>query len=114
MGDAGEVGAVGFTTLLTGPLGSFVAKEPAPILALLPIGADSGDYVVSERARSRVRRSARMVMPAPGRRRRDAMAAVVPEVRRWRLAAIVAAGVVASSRPMAEDEGATVPRRGGP
>ncbi len=41
------------------------------------------------------------------------MAAVVPEVRRWRLAAIVAAGVVASFRPMAEREGAPPPRRGG-
>ncbi len=42
------------------------------------------------------------------------MAAVVPEVRQWQLAAILAARAVASSRPMAEDEGATVPRRGGP
>ena len=42
------------------------------------------------------------------------MAAVVPEARRWWLAAIVAAGVVASSWPMAEDQGAPSPRRGGP
>jgi hypothetical protein len=42
------------------------------------------------------------------------MAAVVPKARRWRLAAILAAGVVDPSWPMAEDEGATMPRRGGP
>lgn len=34
---------VGFTTLLTGALGSFVANEPGPILALLPTEADSRD-----------------------------------------------------------------------
>ena len=41
------------------------------------------------------------------------MAAVVPEARRRRVAAIVAAGVVDSSWPMAEDERASMPRRGG-
>jgi len=39
---------VGFTTLLTGAVGSFVANEPAPILALLPTEADARDYVVSD------------------------------------------------------------------
>lgn len=39
---------VGFTTLLTGALGSFVANDPAPILALLPTEADCRDYMVSE------------------------------------------------------------------
>ncbi len=39
---------VGFTTLLTGALASFVANEPAPILALLPTEADCRDYVVSD------------------------------------------------------------------
>jgi phage terminase large subunit GpA-like protein len=39
---------VGFTTLLTGALASFVANEPAPILALLPTEADARDYVVSD------------------------------------------------------------------
>jgi phage terminase large subunit GpA-like protein len=39
---------VGFTTLLTGALGSFVANEPAPILALLPTEADCRDYIVSD------------------------------------------------------------------
>ncbi len=42
------------------------------------------------------------------------MVAAAPEARRWRLAAIVAAGVAGSPRPMAEDEGAPPPRRGGP
>ena len=41
------------------------------------------------------------------------MAAVVPEARRWRLAAILAADLVASSRLLAEDEGTPVPRGGG-
>jgi phage terminase large subunit GpA-like protein len=39
---------VGFTTLLTGTIGSFVANEPAPILVLLPTEADCRDYVVSD------------------------------------------------------------------
>jgi len=39
---------VGFTTLLTGAMASFVANEPAPILALLPTEADCRDYVVSD------------------------------------------------------------------
>lgn len=39
---------VGFTTLLTGALGAYVANDPAPILALLPTEADCRDYVVSE------------------------------------------------------------------
>ena len=36
---------VGFTTLLTGAIGAYVANEPAPILALLPTEADCRDYV---------------------------------------------------------------------
>src|SRR5215831_10874597 len=39
---------VGFTTLLTGAVASFVANEPAPILCLLPTEADARDYVVSD------------------------------------------------------------------
>ena len=39
---------VGFTTLLTGAIASYVANEPAPILALLPTEADARDYVVSD------------------------------------------------------------------
>ncbi len=39
---------VGFTTLLTGALASFVANEPSPILALLPTEADARDYAVSD------------------------------------------------------------------
>ncbi len=39
---------VGFTTLLSGALASYVANEPAPILALLPTEADARDYVVSD------------------------------------------------------------------
>jgi hypothetical protein len=39
---------VGFTTLLTGATGSFVANEPAPILALLPTESDARDYMVSD------------------------------------------------------------------
>ena len=42
------------------------------------------------------------------------MAAGVPEARRWRLAAVFAAGVAGSSRPMAEGEGTLPPRRSGP
>ncbi|AXS42406.1 phage terminase large subunit family protein [Breoghania sp. L-A4] len=39
---------VGFSTLLTGALASFVANDPAPILSLLPTEADCRDYVVSD------------------------------------------------------------------
>lgn len=39
---------VGFTTLLTGAIGSFIANEPAPILALLPTESDARDYMVSD------------------------------------------------------------------
>lgn len=39
---------VGFTTLLTGALASYVANEPSPILALLPTEADCRDYTVSD------------------------------------------------------------------
>ncbi|MGF1550925.1 MAG: phage terminase large subunit family protein [Paracoccaceae bacterium] len=39
---------VGFTTLLSGALASYVANEPSPILALLPTEADARDYVVSD------------------------------------------------------------------
>ncbi len=41
------------------------------------------------------------------------MAAVVPEARQWPLAAVCTVGVVGSSRPMPEDEGALPPQRGG-
>ena len=40
--------AVGFTSLLTGALGHYVANEPAPILVLLPTESDCRDYVVSD------------------------------------------------------------------
>ena len=40
------------------------------------------------------------------------MAAGILEGRRWRLAAILAADLVASSRLLAEDEGTPVPRGG--
>lgn len=39
---------VGFTTLLTGALASYVANEPAPILVLLPTESDCRDYMVSD------------------------------------------------------------------
>ena len=39
---------VGFTTLLTGALASYVVNEPAPILCLLPTESDARDYVVSD------------------------------------------------------------------
>ena len=39
---------VGFTTLLTGAIGSFVTNQPSPILALLPTEADCRDYMVSD------------------------------------------------------------------
>lgn len=39
---------VGFSTLLTAALASFVANEPAPILCVLPAEADCRDYVVSD------------------------------------------------------------------
>ena len=39
---------IGFTTLLTSAIGSFIANEPAPILCLLPTEADARDYMVSD------------------------------------------------------------------
>jgi len=39
---------VGFTTLLTGALASYIANEPSPVLALLPTESDCRDYVVSD------------------------------------------------------------------
>ncbi|MEN3232552.1 phage terminase large subunit family protein [Methylobacterium ajmalii] len=39
---------LGFTTLLSGTIGNFVANVPSPILALLPTEADARDYVVSD------------------------------------------------------------------
>src|SRR5215204_3336460 len=39
---------IGFTSLLTGALGHYVANEPAPILVLLPTESDCRDYVVSD------------------------------------------------------------------
>jgi phage terminase large subunit GpA-like protein len=39
---------LGFTTLLTGTIGAFIANEPAPILVLLPAESDARDYVVSD------------------------------------------------------------------
>ena len=39
---------VGFTTLLTSAVASFVANEPAPMLYLLPAEADCRDYTVSD------------------------------------------------------------------
>lgn len=39
---------VGFTTLLTSATASFIANDPAPILALLPTEADCWDYMVSD------------------------------------------------------------------
>lgn len=39
---------VGFTTLLTAAIGSFIANDPAPILCLLPTESDCRDYVVSD------------------------------------------------------------------
>ncbi|ADP71990.1 terminase GpA [Rhodomicrobium vannielii ATCC 17100] len=39
---------VGFTTLLTGALASYIANEPSPILCLLPTESDCRDYVVSD------------------------------------------------------------------
>lgn len=39
---------VGFTTLLTSAVASFVANEPSPILCLLPTQDDCRDYVVSD------------------------------------------------------------------
>jgi phage terminase large subunit GpA-like protein len=40
---------LGFTTLLTGAIGAYVANEPASILALLPTDSDTRDYVVNRR-----------------------------------------------------------------
>ena len=39
---------VGFTTLLTSAVASFVANDPAPILYLLPTESDCRDYTVSD------------------------------------------------------------------
>jgi phage terminase large subunit GpA-like protein len=39
---------VGFTTLLTSAVASFVVNDPSPILCLLPAEADCRDYVVSD------------------------------------------------------------------
>ncbi len=39
---------VGFTTLLTGAIGSFVANEPCAVLCLLPTEGDARDYIVSD------------------------------------------------------------------
>jgi phage terminase large subunit GpA-like protein len=39
---------LGFTTILTGAIGSYVANEPCPVLALLPTESDARDYVVSD------------------------------------------------------------------
>ena len=39
---------VGFTTLLTSAVASFVANDPAPILSLLPTEADCRDYMISD------------------------------------------------------------------
>lgn len=39
---------VGFTTFLTGAIGSFIVNEPCPVLVLQPTEADARDYVVSD------------------------------------------------------------------
>jgi phage terminase large subunit GpA-like protein len=39
---------IGYTSLLTGALGSFVANDPSSILVLLPTEDDARDYVVSD------------------------------------------------------------------
>lgn len=39
---------VGFTTLLTGTIASFVANEPSPILVLLPTESDARGYMVDD------------------------------------------------------------------
>jgi phage terminase large subunit GpA-like protein len=39
---------LGFTTLLTGTIGAYVANEPCPVLALLPVESDCRDFVVSD------------------------------------------------------------------
>lgn len=39
---------VGFTSLLTGALASFVANDPSPVLVLLPTTGDCRDYMVSD------------------------------------------------------------------
>jgi phage terminase large subunit GpA-like protein len=39
---------VGFTTLLTGALGSYIVNEPSPILALLPTESDCRHYMVMD------------------------------------------------------------------
>ncbi|UDL95496.1 phage terminase large subunit family protein [Lichenihabitans sp. PAMC28606] len=39
---------VGYSTLLVGAIGSFVANEPAPIMLLLPTDDDCRDFIVSD------------------------------------------------------------------
>ncbi|GMO87150.1 phage terminase large subunit family protein [Bradyrhizobium ottawaense] len=39
---------LGFTTLLSGAVGAYVANEPSPIMCLLPTDSDARDYVVSD------------------------------------------------------------------
>ncbi|XWN29946.1 MAG: phage terminase large subunit family protein [Devosia sp.] len=39
---------VGFTTLLTSAIGSYVSNDPSPIMALLPTEDDCRDYMVSD------------------------------------------------------------------
>lgn len=39
---------VGFTTILTGCIASYVANEPSPILAVLPTESDCRDYMVTD------------------------------------------------------------------
>ena len=39
---------VGFTTLLTSALASFVVNDPSPILCVLPVDSDCRDYMVSD------------------------------------------------------------------
>ncbi|WP_025036207.1 phage terminase large subunit family protein [Bradyrhizobium sp. DOA9] len=39
---------LGFTTLLSGAVGAYVANEPSPVLCLLPTDSDCRDYVVSD------------------------------------------------------------------
>ncbi|MCC8936883.1 phage terminase large subunit family protein [Bradyrhizobium sp. Arg68] len=39
---------LGFTTLLSGAVGAYVANEPSPIMCLLPTDSDCRDYVVSD------------------------------------------------------------------
>lgn len=39
---------VGYTTLLTGAIGAYVANDPSPVLAVLPTESDCRDYMVSD------------------------------------------------------------------